>query len=156
MSLVILDFDILVWGTTGTVGNFATEYFLTKAPASLKWAVAGRNEAKIRSSLSHLSSFGDVSKIPILIASADKQEQIDELVKQTRVIMALVGPYAQHGEPIVEACVRLGTDYVDITGEISFVKLMIDKYHETATKNNVRIVHFCGFDCIPSDLGAYM
>jgi short subunit dehydrogenase-like uncharacterized protein len=56
---------------------------------------------------------------------------------------------------MVASCVKNGSHYVDITGENFWVREMIAKHHEEASKKGVRIIPACGYDSIPSDLGAF-
>ncbi|MBN4747419.1 saccharopine dehydrogenase NADP-binding domain-containing protein, partial [Pandoraea nosoerga] len=81
--------------------------------------------------------------------------QLRTLCAQTRVVMSTVGPYALYGEPLVKVCAESGTDYCDLTGETQWIKRMIEKYEATAQQSGARIVHCCGFDSVPSDMGVY-
>jgi short subunit dehydrogenase-like uncharacterized protein len=91
-----------------------------------------------------------------LIADTSNPASLDPIVSQTKVVLTTVGPYLKHGESLVEACVKWGADYVDITGEPPFIKKMADRFHKEAESKGVKIVHGCGFDSIPSDLGVLL
>lgn len=91
-----------------------------------------------------------------MIADSSKPETLEETVGSTRVVISTVGPFTRYGTPLVEACVKHKTHYVDITGEYGWIKSIIDKYHEQAKENHTMIVPACGFDSVPSDLGTFM
>lgn len=146
-------YDIALLGATGFTGALAAHYLAEHAPKEVRWVLAGRNERKleeIRRSL--LGS----SCPPRAVIKADVKDRASllALAADTRVLMTTVGPYAEHGDPVVDAAVEAGTDYVDITGEPDFVAGSIKRLHERAEKKGLRIVHCCGFDSIPADLGA--
>ena len=142
------DYDIIVWGATGFTGKLVTRYMEQNyTQGNLKWAVAGRNKTK-------LNSLG-LSEENILIADSDDQESIDQLVQKTRVILTAVGPYARYGSGLVAACAKHGTHYCDLTGEVYWMRRMIEEYSSMAKDSGAKIVHTCGFDSIPSDLGTY-
>jgi len=157
-------YDIVVWGSTGFTGQLIADY-LVKQP-NLTWAIAGRNRGKLESVLSDLAlaSKGNGNgngngkgKLPdILIASSSDSDMLAVLVKQTRVIISSVGPFVLHGEPLVAACANYGTDYVDITGEPGWVADMTERYDSKARQSGALIISMCGFDCVPSDLGALL
>lgn len=141
------DFDVILYGATGFTGRQTVAYFSKHAPTGLRWAIAGRNRAK-------LEALG--AKAPVLVADSADQSGIDKLVERTHVVLTTAGPYALYGTPIVDACVRFGTHYVDITGETHWARKLIDRYHQKAAAEGTRIIPFCGFDSIPSDLGAML
>ena len=142
------DYDIIVWGATGFTGKLVTRYMETNySQGNLKWAVAGRNKSK-------LNSLGP-SEENILIANSDDQDSIDQLVQKGRVILTAVGPYARYGSGLVQACAKYGTHYCDLTGEVYWMRKMIEEYETVAKNSGAKIVHTCGFDSIPSDLGTY-
>ena len=142
------DYDIIVWGATGFTGKLVTRYMETNySQGNLKWAVAGRNKSK-------LSSLG-LSEENILIANSNDQDSIDQLVQKGRVILTAVGPYARYGSGLVQACAKYGTHYCDLTGEVYWMRKMIEEYETVAKNSGAKIVHTCGFDSIPSDLGTY-
>jgi short subunit dehydrogenase-like uncharacterized protein len=146
-------FDIVVFGATSFVGNILTGYLMKTYGNSgdIKWAVAGRSENK----LIELKKQHGADDIPHIVADAADEPALQSMVKQARVIISTVGPYALYGEPLVKVCVETGTDYCDLTGEVQWYKRMVDKYETTAKQTGARIVHCSGFDSIPSDLGVY-
>lgn len=147
-------YDLIVFGATSFVGQILCQYLSKEyEDKSLRWAAAGRSEAKLREVQGSLGLNDDT--MPILLANADEQSSLDALCRQCDVIISTVGPYALFGEPMVKACVESGTDYCDLTGETQWIQQMVERYQAQAEKTGARIVHCCGFDSIPSDLGVY-
>jgi short subunit dehydrogenase-like uncharacterized protein len=150
------NYDLVVFGATSFVGQILTrylaEYFSTQQE-QLRWAIAGRSQQKLQDLKSGLGTLGE--SLPILIADASNQAELNALCAQTRVVVSTVGPYALYGEPLIQACVTNGTDYCDLTGETQWIKKMIEKYESQAQQSGARIVHCCGFDSVPSDMGVY-
>jgi short subunit dehydrogenase-like uncharacterized protein len=148
-------FDMVLFGATGFTGGLTAEYLARNAPASLRWALAGRNLDKLARVRDRLAGINAVcAKLELLQADAGATDSIREVAEAARVVITTVGPYILYGEPLVAACAAAGTDYVDLTGEPEFVDLMWLRYHEQAKASGARIVHCCGFDSIPHDLGA--
>lgn len=147
-------YDIVLFGATGFTGGLTAEYLARNAPAGCRWALAGRDEGKLRRVRERLVAVDPAhAELPLLVADSADGERLRELAGQTRVVISTVGPYVQHGEPLVAACAEAGTDYVDLTGEPEFVDLMYLRHHERAVASGARIVHACGFDSVPHDLG---
>ncbi len=148
-------FDVVVFGATSFVGQIICRY-LTETygvNGQVKWATAGRSAEKLQNVRTEL---GEAAKdLPLLTADANKPEDLNELCRQTKVVLSTVGPYAFYGEPMIRACVENGTDYVDLTGEVQWIRTMLQKYENQARESGARIVHCCGFDSIPSDLGVH-
>ncbi len=144
------EFDIVLLGASGFTGRLVAEYLLATYDESLRWAMAGRNQGKLEAVAEELGAAG---QIPILVADTNDQSALDELAGKTRVICTTVGPYALYGSGVVEACVKSGTHYCDLTGEVQWMRRMIDTWQSDAEASGARIVHTCGFDSIPSDLG---
>ncbi len=148
-------FDVVLFGATGFTGALTAEYLARTAPASLRWAVAGRNLDKLARVRDQLAAINPAcARLELVQADVGVPDSIREVAESTRVVITTVGPYIFYGEPLVAACAAAGTDYVDLTGEPEFVDLMWLRYHEQAQKSGARIVHCCGFDSIPHDLGA--
>ncbi|WP_343578333.1 saccharopine dehydrogenase NADP-binding domain-containing protein [Acinetobacter sp.] len=150
------NYDLVVFGATSFVGQILTrylaEYFSTQQE-QLRWAIAGRSQQKLQEVKKGLGALGE--SLPILIADASNLAELNALCAQTRVVVSTVGPYALYGEPLIQACVNNGTDYCDLTGETQWIKKMIEKYESQAQQSGARIVHCCGFDSVPSDMGVY-
>jgi short subunit dehydrogenase-like uncharacterized protein len=142
---------VVLFGATGFTGALTAEYLAANAPAGLRWALAGRNMAKLEAVRERLSGF---EELPLLQADIGDEASMRSVAESARVVITTVGPYLRYGEPLVAACAAAGTDYVDLTGEPEFVDLMWLRHGETAERTGARIVHSCGFDSIPYDLGA--
>lgn len=142
------EFQLVLWGATGFTGKLTAQYLAAHAPKNFRWALGGRNEAKLDEVRRAIGV-----DVPLVVADAASPALLDELVKRTDVVATTVGPFRKYGEPLVAACARNGTAYADLTGEPHFIRQMIDAHHEEATKTGARIVHCAGFDSIPSDLG---
>lgn len=142
------DYDIVLFGASGFTGSLAAEYLAAHAKEGTRWALAGRNESKLKALCQRIGA-----QVPIIHADVEDTASIRTLAESTRVAVSTVGPYIDYGEPLVEACALAGTDYVDLTGEPEFVDLMYVRHHEQALQSGARLVHCCGFDSIPHDLG---
>jgi len=143
-------FDIVLFGATGFTGALTAEYLAANAPEGLRWALAGRNRAKLEAVRARL--VGRWSDLELLSADISDVASVRAVAESARVVITTVGPYIKYGEPVVAACAEAGTDYVDLTGEPEFVDQMWLRYHQTAASSGARIVHSCGFDSIPYDL----
>ena len=147
-------FDIVVFGATGFTGGLTAEYLARNAPAGMSWALAGRNVSKLEQVRARLAAADPArAELPLLRADSGDPESLRELAEATKVVITTVGPYIRYGEPLVAACATAGTDYVDLTGEPEFADQMYLRYHGQAEQSGARIVHSCGFDSIPYDLG---
>lgn len=148
--------DLIVFGATSFVGQILTRYLAEQfgAHGHLKWAIAGRSEAKLAALRNSLGLAA--GKLPVVVANAADEVALRQMCKDTRVVISTVGPYALYGEPLVKACAETGTDYCDLTGEVQWIRRMIHAYEPAARKSGARIVHCCGFDSIPSDLGVHL
>lgn len=149
-------YDLVVFGATSFVGQILTRYLaehFTGQTETLRWAIAGRSESKLQEVKRALGPTGQA--LPIIVADAANESQLKALCAQTRVVVSTVGPYALYGEPLIKACTDSGTDYCDLTGETQWIKRMIDRYEAAAQRSGARIVHCCGFDSVPSDMGVY-
>ncbi|MET0526187.1 MAG: saccharopine dehydrogenase NADP-binding domain-containing protein, partial [Nocardioides sp.] len=150
------DFDVVVFGATGFTGALTAEYLARNGPEGLRWALAGRNRDKLERVRDDLAGIDPaLADLELLIADVSDAAALADIAARTRVVITPVGPYLTYGEPLVAACADAGTDYVDLTGEPEFVDRMYLAHHATAERSGARIVHACGFDSIPHDLGAY-
>jgi len=140
-------YDVILYGATGFTGRQTAAYFAARAPAGLRWAVAGRNGAKLDEVARETGAAGAV------VADSRDPATVDAMVRRARVLLTTAGPFSKYGTPVVEACVRHGADYVDITGETWWVRELIERHHDQAAGRGTRIVPFCGFDSVPSDVG---
>ncbi len=150
---MIRNYHLILLGATGFTGRLVAQYLLQTygVDKELKWAMAGRNMEKLKKVRSEL---GDEA-IPLLQADALNAASLDALTQQTKVLCTTVGPYAKYGSEVVASCVRSGTHYCDLTGEVQWMRRVIDTHHEEAAQKEVKIVHCCGFDSIPSDMGVF-
>lgn len=146
-------YDVVVFGATSFVGQILCRYLLATygQDQSFKWAIAGRSQGK----LDQLKSELGAPDLAVLLADASDGGALESMCRQTRVVVSTVGPYALYGEPLIQACVATGTDYCDLTGEVQWIWQMIGRYEDQAKASGARIVHCCGFDSIPSDLGVW-
>jgi short subunit dehydrogenase-like uncharacterized protein len=158
MSKSSAEFDIVVWGATGFTGRLVAEYLARNQESHrARWALAGRDVKKLEEVRRSVATLVPAcAELPLLVADAKDAASLDALVTRTRVVCTTVGPYARYGNELVAACARAGTDYCDLTGEVQWMRRMIDAHHEQARSSGARIVHTCGFDSIPSDLGVLM
>jgi short subunit dehydrogenase-like uncharacterized protein len=145
------NYDVVLYGASGFVGKQTVQYFAERASEGVRWAIAGRDRSKLESVKAEVGI-----DVDILVADSQDKTAIDAIVSQTRVLLNTAGPFALYGNAIVDACVRFRTHYVDITGETPWVKGLIDRYHVCAAADGTRIIPCCGFDSVPSDLGAYL
>jgi short subunit dehydrogenase-like uncharacterized protein len=149
------DLDIVVYGATGFTGTLVTEYLLRQygIGKDVRWAIAGRSASKLADIKKHL---GDSAvDLEAIVADSSDESALASLAARTRVVLTTVGPYALYGSKLVAACVNAGTDYCDLAGEVQWIRKMIDTYHERACETGARIVHCCGFDSVPMDMGVW-
>jgi short subunit dehydrogenase-like uncharacterized protein len=145
------EFDIIVYGATGYTGRLVAEYLKDKA--DLKWAMAGRSEAKLQEVRDLIGAPADT---PLVVADASDPASLDAMTKRTKVVLTTVGPYQLYGNELVAACVANGTDYTDLCGEPAWMRQKIDEHDAMAKASGARIVFSSGFDSIPFDLGVLM
>jgi short subunit dehydrogenase-like uncharacterized protein len=149
-------YDVVLFGATGFTGALTAEYLAEHAPAGCRWALAGRNRAKLENVRGRLAAIDPaLAELPLLSADANEPATLRAVAESARVVITTVGPYVTFGDPLVAACAAAGTDYVDLTGEPEFVNTSYVRHHAQAVETGARIVHSCGFDSIPHDLGAY-
>ncbi len=151
------DFDLVVYGATGFVGQQAAAYIAQHAPVGFRWAIGGRSEAKLQTLRATLPPSAHNNAPPsLLVADAQDASALAKLAGAAQVVMSCAGPYALYGSHLLAACVAQGAHYCDITGETPWVRRMIDEHHNEAQTKGLRIVPGCGFDSIPSDLGVHL
>jgi short subunit dehydrogenase-like uncharacterized protein len=148
-------YDIVIFGATGFAGRLTAEYLARTAPGC-RWALAGRNAAKLAEVREGLAMIDPgLAEVPLLAADVTDPASVRANAECTRVVITTVGPYVLYGDAVVQACAAAGTDYLDLTGEPEFVNTSYVRHHEAAVDSGARIVHAAGFDSIPHDLGAY-
>jgi short subunit dehydrogenase-like uncharacterized protein len=149
------DLDVCLWGATGYTGRLVADRLARVE--SLRWGIGGRDRAKLERVRKELAeSDPRLATLPILVGDATDAASLDAIATRATVVCTTVGPYAQHGSALVAACARAGTHYCDLAGEVPWIRRMIDEHEPAAKESGARIVHCCGFDSIPSDLGVWM
>ncbi|MDD9893646.1 MAG: saccharopine dehydrogenase NADP-binding domain-containing protein, partial [Gammaproteobacteria bacterium] len=152
MSASTAQYDLIVYGAASFVGKILVNYLVQRhgVDGDLNWAIAGRNQHKLDALNAELGT-----ELHTIIANADARHELDAMVARTRLVVSTVGPYDLYGSDLVAACVDAGVDYCDLTGEAQWMRKMIDLHQAKAEETGARIVHNCGFDSIPSDLGVH-
>jgi len=151
-------YDLVVWGATGVAGGLVAKY-LTESYTQddLSLALGGRDEGRLGELGDELFEEADGwDEIPVVVGDATEPESLREMTSDTRVVCTTVGPYTKYGSPLVEACVENGTDYCDLTGEVNWIRETVDRFHDEAVEAETRIVHSCGFDSVPADIGTFL
>ncbi len=148
------ELDVVLFGATGFVGRLVAGYLADHAPAGARIGLAGRSEQRLAQIRARLGAAA--SAWPLLVADAADPDSVTSLARAARVVATTVGPYRRQGIALVAACASAGTHYADLSGEVLFMRDSIDRYHDVAAGTGARIVHCCGFDSIPSDLGVLM
>lgn len=143
-------YDLIVFGATGFTGALVVEY-LASLNINIEWAIAGRSLSK----LDEVKASLGITALPTIVADSSDPDSLRAMVEQTRVVISTVGPYALHGTPLIMACAEAGTHYCDLTGEAQWMASVYDKATAAANETGARLVHCCGFDCIPSDMGVF-
>lgn len=148
----IPEVDIILWGATGFIGQLLAGYLWPKYgnTGEIRFALGGNNRSELESVRRDL---GADDRLPLIVGDAFDKPFLAEMVKRARLIVSTVGPYAKYGDHLVAACAAGGTDYCDLAGETQWMYRMIHTHQKTAEKSGARIIHACGFDSIPSDLG---
>lgn len=142
------DLDLVLLGATGFTGRLVAEHLASHAPPGLRWALAGRDRGRLEAVRGRLGV-----DVPVLVADVHDEAGMRALAERARALATTVGPYALHGEQVVAACAAAGTDYLDLAGEPEFVDRTFVRHHATAERTGARLVHACGFESVPPDLG---
>ncbi|OJD34816.1 saccharopine dehydrogenase [Diplodia corticola] len=156
MSNASRQYELVLLGATGYTGKLTAEHITTSLPTDLKWAIAGRNEKKLANVAEGLKKLNSDRPQPDIKVLELKGEELDNLVQSTRLVISTVGPFMKYGTPVVEACAKHGTHYLDCTGEVPWVLEMINKYHDVAKANGAIMIPQSGVDSVPADLIAYV
>ena len=146
-------YEVVVYGSTGYTGRLVAEYLHGEYGEDVRFAMAGRSEDKLKSVRDEI---GLPDTVDLIVANSDDPDSLTAMCESTHAVITTVGPYQLYGEPLVKACVETGTDYVDLSGEPAWMRDMIERYHDKAKETGARIVHSCGFDSVPFDLGVFM
>ncbi|MEU4804711.1 saccharopine dehydrogenase NADP-binding domain-containing protein [Actinosynnema sp. NPDC023587] len=149
-------YDVVLFGATGFTGGLTAAYLAANVPEGTRWALAGRDPAKLAAVRDRLAAISPAAgEIDLVTADVDDDRSLRAVAESARVVATTVGPYVRHGDGLVGACARAGTDYVDLSGEPEFVDRTYLRHHATAVDSGARLVHSCGFESIPHDLGAH-
>jgi short subunit dehydrogenase-like uncharacterized protein len=148
------ELDVVVFGATGFTGRLVAGYLAAHAPAGVRVGLAGRSADRLAGVRAELGEAA--AAWPLVVADSADPASLAALARAARVVVSTVGPYRRQGLALVEACATAGTDYTDLTGEVLFIRDSIDRCHEAAAQTGARIVHSCGFDSVPSDLGVLL
>lgn len=143
------EFDLIVWGATGYTGRLVVEYLAGRE--GLRWAIGGRDEARLAVVRDELGL-----DVELVIADAMDAPSLLVLAARTRAVITTVGPYARYGDALVDACVEAGTHCCDLTGEVPWLRSVIDRHHAACVERGLRLVSMCGYDSVPSDLGCLL
>jgi short subunit dehydrogenase-like uncharacterized protein len=147
------DLDVVVFGCTGVTGRRVAAYLAERAAETgASWAAAARDVAKLRRVLEEVG----VGAPETVVADVDQPETLAAMASRARVVLNLVGPYTLYGRPVIEACVAGGAHYADLTGEIPFVRQIIDSFDDRAREAEVKLVQVCGFESVPADLAVLL
>src|ERR1022692_2096128 len=148
------ELDVVVFGATGFAGRLVAGYLAGHAPGGVRIGLAGRSAQRLADGRARLGAAA--SAWPLLAADSADPVSVAALARAARVVVSTVGPYRRLGLGLVEACAAAGTDYADLSGEVLFIRDSIDRCHDIAAGAGARIVHCCGFDSVPSDLGVLL
>ncbi|HEY0651063.1 saccharopine dehydrogenase family protein, partial [Phenylobacterium sp.] len=148
------EFDLIVYGATGYTGRLVAEHLAQRygVGGEVKWAMAGRSQAKLEQVRDEI---GAPKNTPLVVADAADPAQLEAMVKRAKAIITTVGPYQLYGSELVAACAKAGTDCLDLSGEPNWMRRMIDAHDAEAKASGARILHSCGFDSIPFELGVW-
>ncbi len=150
-------YDLVLFGATGFTGELVAEYLAKRKLPQLRWAVAGRNLGKLKALRRKLYDIDPaLGSLALLTADAANEAELRAVAEQASVVVTTVGPYTRYGLPLARACAEAGTDYCDLTGEVPFIREVIDGCHARAQETKARLVPSSGFDSIPSDLGVFL
>ena len=145
------DLDVVLYGATGFVGKLTAEYLARAAPEGARIALGGRSQERLERVRAQLGL-----DWPLVVADSQDAAAVRAMAERARVVCTTVGPYKKYGMPLVQACAEAGTHYADLTGETLFMRQTIDRFDATARASGARIVHSCGFDSVPSDIGTLL
>src|SRR5512133_611219 len=149
------DYDIVLFGAAGFTGRLAAEYFARHPQAgAIRWAMVGTDRKRLDTVRAAIGA--PAQNVDVLVADSRDQASVDAVVSRAAVVASTAGPFARYGSSVVDACVRFRAHHANITGETWWVRDLIARYHERALSDGTRIVPFCGFDSVPSDLGALL
>jgi short subunit dehydrogenase-like uncharacterized protein len=141
--------DVVVFGATGVTGRQVAAYL---SGTGARWGAAGRDAAKLERTLAEVGATPTES----IAAELGDPESQAAMAARAKVVLNLVGPYTKYGRPVIEACVAEGAHYADLTGEIPFVREMVEEFDVAAAEAGVKLVQVCGFEALPPDLAVHL
>lgn len=152
------EFDIVVYGATGFVGNLASHY-LALAPGSFTFAIAGRDWGRLDKLDSEINKKVKEAgrgreSAAMLVAASKDADGLRKIARKARVVLAAAGPYTKHGSKLLQVCAEEGTHYVDVSGEFFWMRKMIDSNAAKAQFSGAKVVVAAGYDSAPFDVGA--
>ncbi|TCD69589.1 hypothetical protein EIP91_007011 [Steccherinum ochraceum] len=146
--------DILVLGATGYMGRLITDVLQHhRERPSFSFGIAARSQRKLEQLREELKLDKSTQSFEFDVHNA---QQVESVVSQAAIIINTVGPYWNWGTVVVNACVKLGRHYVDLTGEPHWIREIITNYDYIATTKRCAIIPSCGLDSLPSDITAYL
>lgn len=148
------EYDLILYGATGFVGRLTARYLATAAPPGTRIALAGRSRGKLDALQVELGAAA--AGWGLVVADSADRPALDGLARSATAVATTVGPYARYGRELVAACAEAGTHYADLTGEVLFVRDSVQTNHARAEGSGARIVHSCGYDSVPSDIGVLL
>ncbi|WP_143143651.1 saccharopine dehydrogenase family protein [Agrococcus sp. Marseille-P2731] len=148
------DLDLVLFGATGFVGRLVAAHVAESAPSGLRIGLAGRSPERLEHVRAQLPPVA--AAWPLVVADSDDDASLRALAARTAVVASTVGPYLRYGAGLVDACADAGTHYADLTGEVLFVRDIVERSHDRAQASGARIVVSCGFDSVPSDLAVHL
>lgn len=150
------DLDLVLWGATGFTGSLVAAH-LARHGKDVRWALGGRSRERLEALREELAALRpEARELPVLVGDSLDPRSLEPIVRRAKVVATTVGPYTLYGTPLVSLCAEHGTDCCDLSGEVAWMRRNVDRFHERARRSGARIVHGCGFDSIPSDLGTLL
>ncbi len=147
------DLDVVVFGATGVTGRRVAAYLAEQgAGGGARWAAAGRDPGKLERVLAE----DGVEGAETIVAELGAPDSLAAMAARAKTVLNLCGPYTLHARPVIEACVSAGAHYMDLTGEIPFVRKVIDEFDGPAGDAGVKLVQVSGFEALPPDLAVLL
>ncbi|KAI9726607.1 MAG: hypothetical protein M1828_000974 [Chrysothrix sp. TS-e1954] len=145
-------YDLVVFGATGFTGKLTAQYITRSFPTNIKWAIAGRSQSKLETVADELKRINPNRSPPTVEVAQLNDAELTALAKKTKLLITTVGPYHIYGTPVLEACAKNGTHYLDVTGEVPWTLEMVNKYNDTAKASGAIIIPQCGLESVPADM----
>jgi short subunit dehydrogenase-like uncharacterized protein len=130
----------LVYGATGYTGRLIVDQALARG---MRPILAGRNRKEI-------TSMAAAFDLDFRIATLDQPMSLREMASSAKLLLNAAGPFSATSRPLLDACLAVGTHYVDVTGEVLAIEAAAGR-HEQARARGVMVMPGVGFDVVPSD-----